>query len=350
MKEIAKIAWRSPSNIAFIKYWGKYGIQYPKNPSLSMTLDKCATETSITLMPKENDRERDFTFLFHGKENKAFSKRIDTYLKSLRPFLSFFGDYKLLISSENSFPHSTGIASSASAMSAMALCLSSLEQRYAGNSEKDFYRQASQMARLGSGSAARSLYKGYSLWGETALVSNSSNDYAIEFSEDVHEDFLCMKDAVLIINKEQKAVSSSVGHSLMEGHPYSEQRFKQANDNLASLLKVFKSGDFEEFAFILENEALSLHAMMMTAKPWYTLLSPNTITAIQRIRDFRNETNTKIAFTLDAGPNIHIIYPGSEELKVSEFINSELLILCQGQKIIKDNIGLGPELLVEEYN
>ncbi len=350
MKELARIIWKSPSNIAFIKYWGKYGNQYPKNPSLSMTLEKCFTQTGVRVFHKnESKDEIDFTFLFEGNEHEAFSERIRKYLGKLSSGLSILKDYKLLIESENSFPHSAGIASSASAMSALALCLASIEQRIGKGGNGDIYGYASAIARIGSGSASRSLFKKYTVWGETDIVPGTSNEFACELPFSVHPDFSCLRDTILIINKEEKKVSSSSGHSLMEGHPYAQQRFINAADNLERIVQAMRSGDFNDFATILEHEALSLHAMMMTATPWYTLLSPNTLSVIQKIRDFREETNTKVAFTLDAGPNVHVIYTAEEDRTVCSFIEKELLKYTQEGELIKDNIGWGPELIRDEF-
>lgn len=349
MREIAKIAWKSPSNIAFIKYWGKYGNQFPKNPSLSMTLDKCTTETGITLLPREGRGGIDFEFRFHNELNDAFSARIGKYLESIKEELSFLEDYRLLIESKNNFPHSAGIASSASAMSALALCLTSIEERLGKGFNGDMYTRASIFARLGSGSASRSIFKEFAVWGKTNAVTRSSNDFACRLNSPIHNKFKCLRDTILIIDKDEKKVSSSVGHSLMNNHPYAEQRFSNAEKNLKSLLAAMEEGNFTEFAFILEHEALSLHAMMMTAKPWYTLLSPNTIQVIQLVKQFREQEGVELTFTIDAGPNVHLIYPAEEDDKVKDFISNEILEFCQEGNYILDNIGMGPELLVDEF-
>lgn len=349
MNKIAQVSWKSPSNIAFIKYWGKYGDQLPKNPSLSMTLDKCFSETKITLFEKKDSNNPVIEFEFEGKKNKAFETRISAYLSKHKDKLSFFKQCDIKIESYNSFPHSTGIASSASAMSALALGLATIEQRYGNNIEGNFYQWASNMARLGSGSASRSVYGEYTVWGETPAVHNSSDNYAVPLTVPIHPDYKCMRDVVLIIDSEQKKVSSSVGHSLMNNHPYADKRFENAKENLASVIDSMRSGDFEKFAYLVEHEALSLHAMMLTAKPWYTLLSPNTLVAIEKIEQFRKETNTKVCFTLDAGPNIHLLFPGEEEKKIKSFISEELAPLCSKEKYIVDNIGTGPELMIDEF-
>ncbi|MCB0685806.1 MAG: diphosphomevalonate decarboxylase, partial [Saprospiraceae bacterium] len=115
------VRWQSPSNIALIKYWGKYGDQLPQNPSISFTLDKSFTQTKISYRFRP-DRHSPIstTFLFEGKENAAFQERIERYLLKRKDFLPFLSDLHLDIESTNSFPHSAGIASSASAFSALA--------------------------------------------------------------------------------------------------------------------------------------------------------------------------------------------------------------------------------------
>lgn len=345
----AKVAWRSPSNIAFIKYWGKHGVQLPKNPSLSMTLSKCFTDTSIVLGEKRTKKDIEFTFKFNSKENKKFSERIEEYLNQVSGQLSFLKHYRLEISSENSFPHSAGIASSASALSALALCLGTIEQRLGTAFKEDFYRRVSELARLGSGSASRSLFAEYSVWGQTEHIYGSSDNFAVDLKVPIHPDFKCLRDIILLVDSTEKKVSSSVGHGLMNNHPYALTRFSEAGKNLKEIIASMRSGDFDKFAFILEHEALSLHAMMMTANPWYTLLSSNSLVIMQKIKEFREKTKIKISFTLDAGPNVHVIYPAEEERKVQAFIESELVPLCVDNKYIVDSIGRGPEMLVDEF-
>lgn len=350
MKTIAKVSWKSPSNIAFVKYWGKTGNQIPANASLSLTLEKCFTSTSIEVKSLQNQQnDVSFEFLFAGKENDEFSKRIAKYLNSLIKELPVLGKYHFLIESENSFPHSAGIASSASAMSALALCLLTIEQRLGEKPTDEFYQEASRLARLGSGSASRSIYGEYAIWGKIENIQESSDEFASPLNFKPNPLFLCLRDTVLIVDSEKKKVSSSAGHALMNGHPFAYQRFVNAKQNLKNLLSVMQNGNFDTFSQILELEALSIHAMMMTANPWYTLLAPNTLPIIQKIRDFRNETGVKITFTLDAGPNVHVIYPAEEDEKVKYFITSELLEFTKDNSFILDNIGLGPELLVDEF-
>ncbi|MGZ5274099.1 MAG: diphosphomevalonate decarboxylase, partial [Kaistella sp.] len=144
-----------PSNIALIKYWGKYENQIPANPSISYTLSNCKTNTSLEFLAGEEFSVQ--TFLA-GNEEKKFAEKIEKYFRSIEEFLPWILKGKYIIKTENTFPHSSGIASSASGFGAIAKCLMELEQQFSGIQDADFkLKKASFLARLGSGSACRSL-------------------------------------------------------------------------------------------------------------------------------------------------------------------------------------------------
>lgn len=338
-----KTTWRCPSNIAIVKYWGKYGNQLPCNSSLSLTLSNSYTEIELSLTEKKNADASEVSYFFEGKKNEAFEKRVVNFVQNNRESFSFLADYAIEIQSHNSFPHSAGIASSASAFGAIALSLLgaayTLENK---QMDTEFYKKVSYLARLGSGSASRSMYAGFALWGENKLIEGSSNDFAIPVNA-VHANFQAMCDAILIVEDEPKKVSSSVGHGLMNNHAYAANRFEQANERTVRLLEVLKNGDYAEFIQLAESEALTLHAMMMASSEYYLLLKPGTITAIEKIMNFRKETNIPVCFTLDAGPNVHVLYPQSHKTEVESFLQHE--VKDSYKKIIFDQVGKGPELI-----
>jgi len=336
------ITWQSPSNIAIVKYWGKTGRQLPLNPSVSLSLSRAYTETRLTAFPGNFSGAISLDFLFNGKPNTAFGERISKLLTSVADEFPFLNQLYLKIESGNTFPHSSGIASSASSFSALALCICSLAEHLRGFPDPDFRRNASQLARLGSGSACRSLYSGFSLWGETAELPDSSSDlYAIPVPL-LHPVFGGLRDAILLLNQGTKKVSSSLGHSRMEHHPFGEARIRQANINTADLLKALAAGDTGEFIRIAENEALTLHALMMTSQPGFVLLEPETLRIINRIREIREQTGLQISFTLDAGPNIHLMYFESDREQVQRIIVEDLLQNDKQNKWIDDQAGTGP--------
>ncbi len=336
------VGWSCPSNIALIKYWGKKPIQIPMNPSLSMTLTEARTITKIHYKYHPGDKSRKLQFRFEGKEAQAFEQRIRKYIDSITSFIPSLSHTSLEIESENTFPHSSGIASSASAMGALALCLVSVEEEVTGIGHRDqFWQKASQVARLGSGSASRSIYPQFALWGESEGYDQSSDQFAIPVSN-FHLTFQNLRDSILIVESGQKKVSSSAGHALMETNPFAESRFKQARRNLNLLNTALKNGDWESFISLMEEEALSLHAMMMTGKPGYLLMQANTLSILQLIREFRADTGHRLGFTLDAGANVHLLYADADAEAVETFIQSELVHYCENQMVIKDKMGPGP--------
>lgn len=338
------IIWESPSNIALIKYWGKMGVQLPCNPSLSMSLKASVSRFELTYAPLK-EGEKKLTYLFEGKANKAFEDKLSRFIDAVSNDVPCVRKYQLKISSSNTFPHSAGIASSASAMSALALCLCSMQEAIDEmEMPKDFFfKKASEMARLGSGSASRSLFGQYATWGDLEGVSESSNYYATPLEETVHPIFQDLQDTILLIDSSAKKVSSTAGHELMNNHPFAGARFQQARQNMAELLSVLANGDFNRFIRIVENEALSLHGLMMSSNPSYTLLKPNTLIAIERIKNFREKTKIPVCFTLDAGPNIHLLYPKADENMIQTFIKQEIIELLEDGKYIKDGMGDGPK-------
>jgi diphosphomevalonate decarboxylase len=218
---------------------------------------------------------------------------------------------------------------------------------YPDVSEEAFYRQAAIFARLGSGSATRSVMGSHVVWGSHPKISDSNDEYGIAVDHKVHEVFKTYHDTILLVDKGQKKVSSSLGHSLMEGHPFAERRFMQAQDNMAQLMPILKNGDVERFIQIMESEALSLHAMMMTANPYFILMHPNTLAIIHKIWDFRAETKIPVGFTLDAGANVHVLYPHAHHEKVNSFIINDLAPLCENNQYICDRVGNGASRVVD---
>ncbi len=339
----AKITWKSPSNIALVKYWGKKAHQIPANPSISFTLSACATTTSVTFeklqTPSKGSR---FDFFFEGRPKEDFKPKIDQFFERTKTYLPFLGSYHLKISSSNSFPHSSGIASSASGMSALALCLVDFERFLNPEmTEAHFIKKASFLARLGSGSACRSIEGALVQWGAHAGIAESSDLYGIRYEGEVAAIFNNYHDTILLVDKGQKQVSSTVGHGLMHGHPFSEQRFAQAHDTVSSLQSILASGDLKAFIQLVESEALTLHAMMMTSLPYFVLMKPNTLQIINKIWAFRERSDTHLCFTLDAGANVHVLYPENEKTLVYPFIQEELLPFCEKRQHICDRVGFG---------
>lgn len=342
-KKEGRTQWKSPSNIALVKYWGKKKDQIPANPSISFTLDACATETSVTYRKlREKSTFFSFDLFFEGKSKEDFRPKIEIFFKRIEHYLPFLREYHFTIETSNSFPHSSGIASSASGMSALALCLMGMEREFGLKMDDGFFNaKASFLGRLGSGSACRSVGGPLMQWGKHADIEGSSNLYGIDYPYKIHNIFQNFQDTILLVDQGQKQISSTVGHELMQGHPFAEKRFAQAHTNLSDLRSVLANGNLGEFMKIVESEALTLHAMMMTGHPYFILMKPNTLEIIQKIWAFRAALKSNVCFTLDAGANVHVLYPESEKDTIYPFIESELLRFCENGKHIQDRTGSG---------
>ena len=344
--ESASFEWSAPSNIALVKYWGKKENQIPANPSISFTLNNCKTITELDVVKKSENSSFSFDLLFEGKPKEDFKPKIQKFLERIEIYLPFLKDYHFTIDTKNTFPHSSGIASSASGMAALAMNLMSLEKILNPEmTEGYFYQKASLLARLGSGSACRSIKGQVVVWGNHTNIPGSSDLFGVEFPNAIHTNFKDFQDTILLVDKGEKQVSSTVGHDLMHSHPFAERRFAQAHENLDQMISIFENGNLDEFIKIVESEALTLHAMMMTSMPYFILMKPNTLEIINAIWKFRNETKTPVCFTLDAGANVHVLYPENVSEKVLQFIKDELVGYCQNGQYICDQIGNGAVLI-----
>ena len=339
--------WESPSNIALVKYWGKSNIQIPKNTSISFTLNKCLTNTKLDFSKKKNNSQFvDFDIYFNEQFKLDFKPKIQSFFERILKYCPYILNYKFKINTSNTFPHSSGIASSASGISALALCIMSLEKLINPNIADDyFYMKASFLSRLGSGSACRSLKGSVNLWGAHSSFNTSSNLYSIEFPYKVHDIFNTYHDAVLLVDKGVKTVSSTVGHNLMNSHPFADKRFQIAQHNIDKLSAILKNGDTNEFVKLVEDEALMLHGLMMTSDPSYILIKSKTLQIIDSIREFRSKNNIPVCFTLDAGANVHVLFPDRYSDRVYDFIERNLKIHCENNSYIRDCVGFGAKQL-----
>lgn len=341
-----QFCWSAPSNIALVKYWGKHEPQLPANPSISLTLNQCKTITKLGFTAKHADGNFSFDLLFEGQSKPDFKPKIQKFLERIAPYCPYLEQYHFTIDTSNTFPHSSGIASSASGMAALAVNIMSLERALFPDMTEDYFnRKASFLARLGSGSACRSVNGQVVVWGEHSDIDGSSDLFGVPFSGKIHDSFKNFQDTILLVDKGEKQVSSTVGHELMNGHAFAGQRFAQASDNLSKIKSVFGTGDLDAFIQIVESEALTLHAMMMTSLPYFILMKPNTLEIINRVWKFRSQSNIPVCFTLDAGANVHILYPENVSVAVLEFIQRELVGYCKNGEYICDGIGNGAQNL-----
>ena len=337
---------KSPSNIALVKYWGKKDNQIPQNPSISFTLSESYTTTSVEFKPKNNNNNN-ILFDFEGEKNHPFGQKIKLFISSIEKYFKFLKNHDIHIKSQNNFPHSSGIASSASSMSCLSSCLVDIELLNSKSKDDSYYtKKKSFIARLGSGSASRSIEGPITLWGSSNSYLDSSNLYAINISNDVNKVFHDYQNSILIIDPGVKKISSSIGHKLMNENPFSNTRFDLARNNISRLKEIFKSGHLDDFINLTESEALMIHSLMLSSNPYFILMKPNTLEVIQRVLEYRRDTKLPISFTLDAGSNVHLLYPNSVKTSIHKFIEGDLLKFCKSKIHIHDSLGMGSEKLL----
>ncbi len=338
------VEWRSPSNIALIKYWGKRPLQVPMNPSISFTLQEATTNTCVEYEYSPDNIGMCFEYYFEKEKNAGFEARIRKFLELASPYMPILQNLKLYIHSENSFPHSSGIASSASAYSALALSLVDIEREIEGDVDPHhkFYHKASFVARLGSGSAARSIYGGVNLWGRHENIENSSDETCLHLVDGIAPVFNTYHDDILIVDPSEKKISSSKGHELMNENDYAKQRFRSAKQHVEDMMKILSSGNEHDFCLLVEKEALELHALMMVSAQGNILMKPQTLSIIEEIRSYRKETGLPVCFTLDAGANVHVLYSEKYSVEIKKLIEEKLTRYCYMGKYIKDKVGKGP--------
>lgn len=330
------VSYEAPSNIALVKYWGKYGNQLPTNSSISFTLDTCKSIFEIAISEKKGN-ESEISLFFEGVKNDAFVPKIKTLFDKIAVDYPIVKSHDWNIRSSNTFPHSSGIASSASSMACLAMCIETLQ-----HGEVDLAR-ASMVARIGSGSASRSVIPKIGWWGQHTNQPLSHQEYAIPVWDEVDPIFHDYQNTILIAHSGEKSVSSTAGHGLMIDHPYSQMRYQNAMKNIVDLYGAMREGDLDRFGEIVEYEAMSLHALMMMSTPSFILMKPATLSMIACILRYRSETKLPVYFTLDAGPNIHLLYPIAYMSQVHAWIDIELKPLCENGVYIHDRVGDGPK-------
>ena len=280
------------SNIALIKYWGKADDELflPMNSSISMTLDNLQTICTVEF---SEDFKQDVVEINSQPANPKTGDRIKRHLDLIRRIGKT--DLKAKVATEFNFPIGAGLASSASASASLTLAgCSALRMNF----DK---RQLSILARQGSGSSCRSIYGGYVKW----LKANASEgSYAVQIADENHFD---IRDVIAVVSKEEKAVSSRDGmRTTVETSPLFKARLQNVEVSLKDMEKVILDKDFEAIGRLAEADCLSMHATMLTSQPPLIYWEPITVKLMKYVEQWRDD-GTSAYFTIDAGPNVHIL-------------------------------------------
>jgi len=325
----------APSNIAFLKYWGKAdaATQWPANDSLSMTLHAAHTKTKVVRYDAAHHH------LQYGDQELAstdpFAIKVMRHMEFLCEALDHPGVH-FSVHTTNSFPTSCGIASSASGMAALTLgvvgCLLKAESLEDLEAQGISRFQLAAWARQGSGSACRSLWGGYVSW-EACAGPASQRVYPL-FSASHWP--LC--DFLLLLSKEPKTVSSSEGHKTAWTSPLFLPRLSGLPQRKSAMIQALENRDLSVLGPLLEQEALEMHSIMLSGVPRISYLTEATCQWILRIRDLRAKTGLPVYFTIDAGPNLHLICEPSVREPLRKALQEA------GVEWMEDKVGTGPRL------
>ena len=306
---------RAHSNIAFVKYWGNRDnrLRLPASSSISMNLADLHTTTTVAW---DGDLKQDTLTIDEAVAADAALERVRNHLDMLRA--RFNTSQFARVRSTNNFPMGTGIASSASAFAALtaAACAAlglNLSQR-----------DLSALARMGSGSAARSIPSGYVEW-------HAGDSHETSFAESIappeHWDLV---DVIAIVSRAHKRTGSSAGHETAGSSVLQPARISSAAERLRAVKSAIMRRDFEQFASVVEEDSNLMHAVMMTSDPPLFYWAPLSFAIMKEVRHWRRVEKLQVCYTLDAGPNVHCICAGSdadEAVARLRSLSSELDIL-----------------------
>lgn len=293
----------APSNIAFIKYWGKKDevLRLPENGSISMNLSNLLTTTTVEF----NDAFKSDEVIFNGKKEDLVANRAIKHIDRIRKLAGI--DTKVKVVTENNFPTGTGLSSSASGFA--ALTVAGAAAAGLNLSEKEL----SILARLGSGSACRSIPDGFVEWldGDTSETSFAKSLYDPNYWD--------LVDIVAVTSTQKKGVLSSGGHKLAKSSAF----FPIRKDNIQAKIKLckkyLKEKDFQNLGELIEAEALELHAIYLTSIPSLIYLLPETLRVMRAVKRWR-EDGLSVYFTLNTGQDIHLICEKKNVQKVAKLV------------------------------
>lgn len=314
----------APSNIAFIKYWGRKDevLKLPVNGSISMNLSNLLTTTTVEF---NKDFEED-SILINNKQEPNEGNRAINHLDRIRKLAKINQRAKVI--SENNFPSGTGLSSSASGFAALTVAASNA----AGLKLSE--KELSILARQGSGSACRSIPDGFVEWldGDTNETS-----YAVSIYK---PDYWDITDVVAVVSKNKKDVSTSEGQKLAESSAFFDVRKSRMKEKIELIKKYLKEKNFTKFGELIEAEALELHAIMQTSIPSLIYLLPASLKMMHLIKKWRQES-LEAYFTVNTGQDIHLICRKKDVPKLTAFLSQ----VQEVSKIIVNAPGKGACLI-----
>ncbi|MBN1922274.1 MAG: diphosphomevalonate decarboxylase [Anaerolineae bacterium] len=323
-------------NLALVKYWGQRDTvrQLPLNDSISVNLSGATTTTTVQF---DVALEKDEFELDGARPSAAAVARVSAHMQRIRA-LAGIPTYAR-VQSRNSFPAGIGIASSASGFAALTLA----GTRAAGLALDA--KALSSLARLGSGSACRSIPDGFAEW----LAGTGEDSYAVQLAPPEHWDLAIV---TVYFDPQPKAISSLEGHRAAPSSPFFEARLRQLGETLRTVRWAVLERDFSTLGMAVEREALSLHVIAMSSRvagqPHLSGIyywQPQTLALMHAVQRWRAE-GLAVAFTLDAGPAVHLLVEAENRGALLEAVGGVLPAL--GGQVLVSAPGMGARVVDEE--
>lgn len=314
----------APSNIALIKYWGKKdeALRLPENGSISMNLSNLSTTTTVEFDQKYTEDHVEY----NGVEEKIEESRAVKHLDRIRALAKI--SLRAKVVTQNNFPSGTGLSSSASGFAALTVA----GAKAAGLSLSE--KELSILARLGSGSACRSIPDGFVEWldGDTTETS-----YAVPLRP---SDYWDIVDVVAIVDTHKKDVPTTEGQILHTSSPFFPVRLAGIKEKIARCKQYIADKNFTSLGELVEAEALEMHAIMLTSAPSLIYWTAGTLTLMKLVKKWRLE-GLPVYFTINTGQNIHLLC----ERKSVDTLKNKLTSTSGVESIIVNAPAIGTRLV-----
>ena len=307
------MSWKdqAPSNIALIKYMGKVSndTNIPANPSLSYTLNNLLTFVEIE--PSTGDRDSWELLTRDDCPEMTLSKNgQEKFLNHFKRIKDLYGvTESFIVKSNNNFPAATGMASSASAFAALTKCATSaICDIQKQNIPSDL--ELANLSKLGSGSSCRSFFSPYAIWNQKTVEAID-----LPYPNLLHQ--------TIVISKDPKSISSTKAHELVKSSPNYHNRINSLSKRLQNLIDAFSAQDWSRMYQIVKQEFLDMHELFETSQPTFSYMTGSSKIVIDRIQDIWESNKDGPLITMDAGPNIHLLYR-TDQTKLFNEIKDEL--------------------------
>jgi diphosphomevalonate decarboxylase len=331
------ITARATPNIALIKYWGNRddALRLPAADSLSMTLDSPHAEVTV-------ERADAFAVRSQRPLTDAQRARFARHLELTRRYLAALGLDGVLpsfvsIAIRSEIPPGIGVASSSAVFSAVA-------EAYAGmvRDVRDLSRaEVSVIARLGSGSAARSVYGGYVALRANGQWTMDNGQIGSAFAEQIaDEEHWLLHDIIVIPSDEPKKIGSTEGHALAKTSPYFPERLAAMPRRQKECIDAILTRDFEKLQRIAEEDCLDMHRVMQTSEPALNYLSDKTHRIVREIEELRAREHLPVLYTMDAGPTVHLFCTDEAREQVLAFARTQ-----RGCRVLEARVGPGSRVV-----